>query len=126
MFNKQKRPFWQLSFVFAVIIMLVLALSWSNRTESAAQMDASMADMMSNETLGSATIPDLFTVGTMESPEALSGNGEHAGHHDQSGRLYAIHLIATGLLLFTLPVILAGTLFLAIVWPNSSKWRKTN
>ncbi|WP_025688800.1 hypothetical protein [Paenibacillus zanthoxyli] len=126
MFNKQKRPFWQLSSVFAVIIVLVLALSWSNRAENAAQMDASMAVMMSNEILDSATIPDLFTIGTIESPEALSGNGEHAGHHDQSGTLYAIHLITTGLLLFTLPVILAGALFLAIVWPNSSKRRKTN
>ncbi|QWU15415.1 hypothetical protein SAMN04487895_12420 [Paenibacillus sophorae] len=126
MFNKQKRPFWQLSSVFAVIIVLVLAHSWSNRTENAAQMDASMADMMSNEILGNTTVPDLFTLGAMDSVEVSSGNGEHSGHHDQTGTLYAIHLITTALLLFTLPVILAGALFLAIVWPKSSKRRKTN
>ncbi|AIQ14402.1 hypothetical protein [Paenibacillus durus] len=125
MFNKQKRPFWQLSSVFAVIIMLVLALSWSNPAENAAQMDASMADMMSNEILGSATIPDLFTIGTMDSPEASSGNGGHSGHHDQTGRLYAIHLITTALLVFTLPIIIAGAVFLAIVWPKPVKWRNS-
>ncbi|MFD1774781.1 hypothetical protein [Paenibacillus rhizophilus] len=125
MFNKQKRPFWQLSSVFAIIVILVLALSWSNKAENAAQMDASMADMMSNETLGYATVPDLFTLGTMDSPEESSGNGEHAGHHDQEGKLYAMHLITTALLVFTLPIIIAGALFLAIVWPKPVKWRNS-
>ncbi|MDT3427912.1 ABC-type sugar transport system permease subunit [Paenibacillus forsythiae] len=125
MFNKQKRPFWQLSSVFAVIVVLVLALSWSNPSEKVSQMDASMADMMSQELLGSATVPDLFNPGTMDSPEALSGNGEHAGHHQQAGKLYAIHLITTALLVFALPVILAGALFLAIVWPKPVKRRNS-
>ncbi|NJJ40856.1 hypothetical protein [Paenibacillus apii] len=125
MFNKQKRPFWQLSFVFAVIVILVLALSWSNPSEKVSQMDTSMADMMSNEVLGYATIPDLFNPGTMESTEVLSSNGEHTGHHDQAGRLYAIHLITTALLVFMLPIIIAGALFLAIVWPKPVKWRNS-
>ncbi|WP_310828740.1 hypothetical protein [Paenibacillus pedocola] len=118
MFNKQKKPFWQLCSVFAVIVGLALALSWGNRTENVAQMDHSMANMMKDEHLGNTTVQDLFTFGTNDSVEVASVNSEHTGHHSQEGKLYTMHIVTTALLVLTLPIILAGTVFLAIVWPK--------
>lgn len=123
MFKKQKMPFWQLTAVFAVITVLVVALSWGNRTENAAQMDASMADMMSNESLSMASIPDLFTYKGMAAGTG-NRNSQHEGHHDQQGKLYTIHIVTTSLLLLTMPMIFAGAVFLAIVWPKPLHGRK--
>ncbi|MCL6606357.1 MAG: hypothetical protein K6T94_26110 [Paenibacillus sp.] len=118
MFNKQKKPFWQLCSVFAVIVGLVLAISWGNRTENVAQMNHSMANMMRDEHLGNATVQDLFSSETSDSAEVATDNGEHTGHHSQEGKLYTMHIITTAMLVLSLPIILAGTVFLAIVWPK--------
>lgn len=124
MFKKQKMPFWQLTAVFTVITVLVVALSWGNSTENAAQMDASMADMMSNESLATATIPDLFTYEGMAAVGTEDGSSQHEGHHEQRGKLYTIHIVTTALLLLTMPLIIAGAVFLMIVWPKPLHGRK--
>lgn len=125
MFNKQKRPFWQLCSVFGVIIGLVLALSWGNRTEDVAQMNHSMADMMKDEHLGNTTVQELFSFEESDNPEVAADNSEHTGHHIQEGKLYTMHIVTTALLVLTLPMILAGTVFLAIVWPKANHRGKT-
>lgn len=94
-------------------------------------MDHSMADMMKDEHLNQATLQDLFTFGTevelkmTAPPKAAVDSDGHNGHHPKEGKLYTLHLITTGLLVFSLPVILAGALFLAIVWPKPSFGRKS-
>ncbi|MNM98871.1 hypothetical protein D3C81_1114140 [compost metagenome] len=120
MLSKQKRPFWQLCSVFGVIVGLVLALSWGNRTEEVAQMNHSMADMMKDEHLGNATVKDLFSFEASDSAVVAADNSEHTGHHIQEGKLYTTHIVTTALLVLTLPMILAGAVFLAIVWPKAN------
>ncbi|MNC20324.1 hypothetical protein D3C75_682690 [compost metagenome] len=120
MLSKQKRPFWQLCSVFGVIVGLVLALSWGNRTEEVAQMNHSMADMMKDEHLGNATVKDLFSFEASDSAVVAADNSEHTRHHIQEGKLYTTHIVTTALLVLTLPMILAGAVFLAIVWPKAN------
>jgi ABC-type sugar transport system permease subunit len=125
MFNKQKKPFWQLTSVFAVIVVVVLALSWGYRTGNVAQMNHTMADMMKDEHLGNTTIRDLFTFEAEDSTEAptTDNNSEHTGHHEQNSRLYATHIVTTALLVLSLPIIVAGSIFLAIAWPKPNPRR---
>lgn len=127
MFKKQKKPFWQLCIVFSVMAVLVLAISWAYPSENRASMDHSMAGMMKDEHLNQATIGDLFTLGTGEDQQRIvtvtprtGDSAGHNGHHPQEGKLYTMHLIMTGLLVFSLPIILAGAVFLTIVWPKPS------
>ncbi|MNC06587.1 hypothetical protein D3C75_541030 [compost metagenome] len=103
----------------------MLALAWGNRTEDVAQMNHSMADMMRDEHLGNTTVQDMFTFETSDSAKVASEISGHTGHHSQEGKLYTMHIVTTALLVLSLPIILAGAVFLAIVWSKAIHRGKT-
>lgn len=119
---KKKMPFIRLSVVFVIIIVASIFYSWGfSKTgkESGMMMDQSMGDMMGENHLKDITIRDLIV--QEEQGEAVQTDNDTAEHHDSVGSLLkAIHKITTITIVALIPFIIAGTIFLMIVWFDKS------
>lgn len=118
---KKKRPFIRLSIVFLLLILASLFYSWGyHKTgkESSMMMDVSMGDMMGENHLKEITIQDLIV--QEEKSEAIQTEDSMASHHDSGGLMQSIHKITTITIVALLPFIIAGTIFLVIVWFDKS------
>lgn len=118
---KKKMPFIKLSVVFVIIIIASIFYSWGfSKTgkESGMMMDQSMGDMMGENHLKDITIRDLIV--QEEQSEAVQTDNNKAEHHDTGGLLKAIHSITTITIVALIPLIIAGTIFLMIVWFDKS------
>lgn len=111
---KNKRPFWQLSTVFIILILFVLSISYGYEiTENTGMMGKSMAGMKASMIGPNITINDL-----LKQPESMmnaSGQG-HSEHHAELSELQFTHYITTIIIIVLMPLILAGTVFLTIIW----------
>lgn len=114
--DKKKLLFWQLVLIFGAITVLALAASYGyNRPPQGSMMGASMGSMMGSMHLQSATVRDLFR--QQEQVETTIGQDSMTSHHSQeSGLLKATHILTTATIVLLLPFIIAGTVFLAILW----------
>ncbi len=111
---KKKKHFIQLTIVFVFITMLSLFSRWSNVSPDGMQatmMDSSMGGMMSMH-LREATIADLLV--QEEQKEASTGQSSHDSHHGEG--LQKLHYLITATIIILLPLIAAGTVFLAAAW----------
>lgn len=116
MLNKKKLHFWQLVLTFGAITVLALAASYGyNRTQQTNMMGLSMGNMMSSMHLKNITVNDLIR--QQEQVEAATGQDSMASHHNNgNGFLKTIHILTTASIIILLPFIVAGTVFLAIIW----------
>jgi len=114
--DKKKLHFWRLSLIFGTITILALMVAYGYagpRKED--HMGTSMGSMMKESHLRNASISDLIV--QQEQMEKVTGNDSMASHHAGSGSFLGItHTLTTGTVVILLPFIIAGTVFLAIVW----------
>lgn len=114
MISKKKRHFWQLSFIFISITIVSLLYNWqykSNLQSSMSMMTQSMGNMMSSMHLQNIKLEDLFK------QEKESVENVNASHHDsQDPKLKRVHYFTTIIIIVLIPFIVAGSIFLAIVW----------
>lgn len=122
MFHKKKRNFLILVFIFTSITIIKLTYDWQfNSNSSESMMTDSMGNMMSSMHLQNITIEDLIRQ-QEQMDNILNSNDEHSSHHSGGASfLTAIHQITTGTIVILLPFIIAGTIFLTIVWFKKTK-----
>lgn len=107
-----KKHFWQLTFGFLLLVMPALISSWStyqNQDGMMMQMmGQSMGDMMRMMHASNISLADLLTwKNEMTMPQSALG---------ASTGLMLVHMLTTNIIFLLVPVILAGTVFLLIVW----------
>jgi len=110
--DKKKINFWRLAGIFGILTFFTLLLSWGQTPltfEKPGMMADTMGNMMVNMHLENATLSSL-----LQSGEAHMKMAEN--HHGAAFSLKAVHYLTTAVVLMLLPVITAGTIFLAIVW----------
>lgn len=84
--------------------------------QSGNMMDQSMGSMMSSMHLQEVTLNDLIRQEEQVETPAADGD-EHSGHHSETGGfLETTNKLTTGTIIILLPFIIAGTVFLAIIW----------
>jgi len=112
MFRK-KLNFWRLAFISAALVILTLmSVGHFSHPGNRSPMDASMGNMMKKEHAAGIGIYDLF--GAPETSPQMEQMHEH--HRNQSGLIVATHVLTTGVILVLLPLMVAGTIILAIAW----------
>lgn len=117
--DKRKLNFWQLSIIFGAITIIALAVSYGyGYKKQASMMNKSMGNMMSSMHLRNVTIYDL--INRQEQMEALQGQNQsqnHSSHHSESNSFLKVtHYLTTATMVILLPFIIAGAVFLAIIW----------
>lgn len=124
---KKKMPFIRLSIVFIIIIILSILYSWGFHRESSSKsgmMDQSMGEMMGGNHLKEITIRDLIVQEEekkTEQSEAAHSEDSNSAHHDSGGSLLqTLHRISTITIVVLMPFIIAGTIFLMIIWFDRS------
>ena len=118
---KRKMPFIKLSIIFVLIILLAIFFSWGNNNEMGVQssmMDQSMGNMMGENHLKDITVRDLIIQEEqIETVQTQANEESNASHHDSNGSLLeTLHKITTITIVVLLPFIIAGSVFLMIVW----------
>ncbi len=119
MLSKKQHHFLQLVIVFSAITVLALLSAWGYRTyeeKSAGMMGQSMGNMMSSMHAGNAKLSDLLV--QQESMESMNNTQDNSmeSHHQTGGGMKTTHYFTTAVIVILLPFILAGTVFLAVVW----------
>ncbi|WP_070000010.1 hypothetical protein [Cellulosilyticum sp. I15G10I2] len=116
--NKKKLPFIQLAVIFGSITLMVLLYSWAsspNTASNSSMMEQSMGNMMKMH-LKNVTVADLVKPQNGQI-EISQGGNSIAGHHNaQYGFLKTMHYLTTATIVILLPFIIAGTVFLGIIW----------
>jgi len=113
---KKKMPFFRLSIVFIIIIAASIFYSWGYNNENSSgsgMMDQSMGEMMGKNHLKDITIRDLIV--QEEQSETLQIEDSNSAHHGGS-ILKTLHKISTITIVALIPFIIAGTIFLMIIW----------
>lgn len=111
MFDKRKLNFWRLAVLYAGITLTILLLLWSSPFQSkSAMMDGSMGSLMRDEHASNITIYDL-----LGNPEVEQQINETASHHDDSP-VYSMGILTTGVVFLLIPIIIGGSILLAIIW----------
>lgn len=115
---KKKLPFIKLTIVFFIIILLSIFISWGNYDESSSgsgMMDQSMGNMMGENHLKDITISDLIK--QQEVNETMKqGTNDTSSHHSSTGFIKILHKVTTITIVLFLPLIIAGSVFLMIIW----------
>lgn len=112
--NPAKVHFWQLTFFFLLLIMLVLGSAWSGASQSNADMmtqmmGGSMGDMMKMMHASNITLVQLFSWKAETSISAPAMK-------EQNQYLQRVHTFSTNMVFLLTPVILCGAILLLIVW----------
>ena len=111
MFHKKKLNFWRLAVIYTGITAAILLLLWNSPNESkSAMMDGSMGSMMKSMHMQNTTIYDL-----LGNPEAQQESDQTASHHENSP-VYNMGVLTTGVVFLLLPIIIGGSIILAIIW----------
>ena len=111
MFNKKKLNFWRLAVCYTGITAAILLLLWSSPYKSkSAMMDGSMGSMMKSMHMENITIYDL-----LGNPEAQQKSNDMASHHEDSP-VYTMGVLTAGIVFLLLPIIIGGSIMLAIIW----------
>lgn len=113
--NPTKVPFWQLSFIFLLIIVLALILVWQDYKAEASDMmtqmmGQSMGDMMRMMHASNITLSDLL-VWNQGMNQSMTME-----MHNQGGYLKWVYDFTTNTIFIITPFILSMTVVLLIVW----------
>lgn len=110
--ERKKHNFFKLSVVFCALVILGLLYNWGYYQENEAHMmDESMGSMMRSMHGEAVNLGELLRIG--EAIEYGTGKDEH---HDSDSFIAWSFNISTALMVVILPFIIAGSIFLAIVW----------
>lgn len=116
-FDKKKLHFWRLAFIFGGFAIITLLLLWSSPQEPKAQMmTSSMGNTMAQMHVSNITIYDLLKNENMQE-QSQSQTDSMSSHHDsQSPIVVQLNFLMTALIFLLLPLIIGGSIILAIVW----------
>lgn len=115
MLDKKKHHFNQLVVIFGAVAIISLLSVWGYRSDaevSMSMMGQSMGNMMSTMHAKNITLNDLFI--QEEKVEAAVGMESH--HNEQDAFLRNSYNTTTAMIVILLPFIVAGSVFLGIVW----------
>ena len=115
MLDKKKHHFLQLAVIFGSVTVISLLSAWGYRSEAEASMSMmgqSMGKMMSSMHAPNITVRDLLV--QEEKTEAATGMESH--HNSQDEYLKNSYYITTASIIILLPFIIAGSVFLCVVW----------
>lgn len=117
MLDKKKIHFWQLAFIFGSITIITLAISYGSFQGNVSQiMSGSMGGMMQMH-LEDVTVRDLIVKQEQMESTQLQTSQDHSSHHGETNSfLSAVYFLTTATIVVLLPFILAGTIFLTIIW----------
>lgn len=123
MFDKKKLNFWRLAIIFIGFTSITLISLWLSPQEKlATMMNQSMANMASMH-LENFTIYDLVGSSDTETSTtdvgtvSQSQSNESSQHHDSySSDIRNLSIITTVIIFTLIPLIIFGTIILAIVW----------
>lgn len=111
--NRNKLPFWQLSFMFLMLASLTLLYLWHNyQAEESGMMTQmmgqNMGDMMRMMHASNISLSDLLIWN--------QDMGQSGNMHDQGGYLRWVYDFSTTVIFLVTPLIVAMTMLLLIVW----------
>jgi hypothetical protein len=120
MFDKKKLNFWRLAVIFSgFTVITLIALYLSPQEKKASMMNESMANMASMH-LEDITIYDL--IGSPNTDMSSGGAAQSATktgeehHEDGTSSVMVAGIISTVIIFTLLPLLICGTVILAIVW----------
>ena len=117
MLDKKKIHFWQLTFIFGLITFLALIYSYGNDQGNQSQMMGDTMGEMMGMHLNNVTVSDLIAQEGQMDTTAQSQVQDMSSHHSETNSFVnAVHLLAIATIVILLPFIIAGTVFLAIIW----------
>ncbi|MBB6215474.1 hypothetical protein HNQ80_001563 [Anaerosolibacter carboniphilus] len=111
MLDKKKHHFLQLSVIFGALVTLSLLANWGYNAgleTGMTMMGQSMGNMMQTMHGQEITVSDLI-----RQEEKIETATQQENHHESESSFFNA---ATGLMMVSLPFIIAGTIFLAIMW----------
>jgi hypothetical protein len=113
MFDKKKLNFWRLAVIFiGYTAITILSLWLSPQAQKAAMMNESMANM-SKMHLNNVTIYSLVSG---SDSKAQTEQPDTSQHHEASSGIKTLGVITTIIIFSLLPLLIFGTIILAIVW----------
>lgn len=115
MLDKKKHHFLQLAIIFGSITIITLLSAWGYRSSvetGMSMMGQSMGNMMRTMHARNITVSDLLR--QEEQMEMATGMEGH--HNNQDMHLKISHYITTAMIVILLPFIIAGSVFLGVVW----------
>lgn len=116
-FDKKKLNFWRLAFIFIGLTLSILFFLWSSPQEPKAQMmNVSMGNMMKQMHVSNTTIYDLFTNGETQNQTQNQSSNTDSHHQGQESGIVKLNFLTTAIIFFLLPLIIGGSIILAIVW----------
>lgn len=117
MFNKNKLNFWWLVYVFGGLTVMILFQLWNSPQQPKAQMmNTSMGNMMKQMHVSNITIYDLLNKSETQSQMQIQMREMFSHHQDQSSNIYRLNYLTTSVIYLLLPLIIGGSIILAIVW----------
>jgi hypothetical protein len=117
MFDKKKLNFWRLSLGFGGLVLIALMFLWSGPQEPKAQMmTGSMGNMMADMHGKNITIYDFFVDVAPEEHSSGQADNHESHHEDAPSAMRTANFLTTAIIFLLLPVILGGSIALAIVW----------
>lgn len=112
--NKAKLHFWQLTFSFLLLVVVVLGSAWSNWQPAESDM---MTQMMS-QSMGE--MMRMMHASNITLAQLLWWNAENGNSRDpnkeQSQYLVWVHTFTTNVVFLLTPLVLGGAIFLLIMW----------
>lgn len=118
-FDKKKLHFWRLAFIFGGFAIITLLLLWSSPQEPKAQMMTnSMGNTMSQMHVSNITIYDLLRNENMQEQSQGQTDSSSSHHEGQAAAIVKLNFLTTAVIFLLLPLIIGGSIILAIVWIN--------
>lgn len=115
MFDKKKLNFWRLAVLFTGMTITILFLLWSAPYKpKAAMMDGTMATMMKSMHISNLNIYDLVQNPRAQQPAASSA--DNTEEHHENSPAYKIGIMTTSVVFLLLPLLIGGSIILAIIW----------
>lgn len=114
MFDKKKLNFWRLTIIFGGFTIITLLFLWILPHPQTAQiMDGTMGNMMKQQHTKNISIYDVLKT---ENENNSSMSQMHSHHQNQDPIIYHLNFFTTSIISLLLPLIIGGTIILAILW----------
>jgi hypothetical protein len=116
MFDKKKLNFWRLTVIFMGVIVISLSSLWlSPQGTKATMMNVSMGNMAKDMHLSNITVYDLIDTQETEA-ETQADSSDSTEHHLEKSGTRTLGIITTLIIFGLLPLLIGGSIILAIVW----------
>lgn len=116
MINKKKLNFWRLFSIFSTFTFIVLLALWINPVQKATMMTQGMAGMASSMHLQNSTIYDVLKNEESANASQTITNTSNNQMQEDKSEVKTLGLLTTLVIFGLLPLIIGGSIVLAIVW----------